>query len=68
VKVKEATWDIGVTWCSNLAHHFFRRAPEARWRETVRARSDISKLAMIFALVFALSRQKTSIKVMNKKD
>ena len=43
-------------------HHFFRRIPEARWRETVRARSDISTLAMIFSLVFALSRQKTSIK------
>jgi len=38
-------------------HHFFRRIPEARWRETMRARSDISKLAMVFSLVFEVSRQ-----------
>jgi hypothetical protein len=43
-------------------HHFFRRIPEARWRETARARSDISTLSMMLTLVFALSRQKTSIK------
>ena len=43
-------------------HHFFRRIPEARWRETVRARSEISTLAMIFSLAFALSRQRTSIR------
>jgi hypothetical protein len=61
VEVKQATWDIGVAWCPYMVHHFFRRIPEARWRETVRERSDISTLAMIFSLVFALSRQKTSI-------
>jgi hypothetical protein len=66
-KVKQATWYIGVTWCPNLVQHLFRRIPETRWRETVRARSDISTLAMTVSLVFALSRQKTSIKVMNKK-
>jgi len=68
VKVKQTTWDISVIWFQNLVHHFFRKIPEARWRETVRARSDISTLDMMFSLVFALSRQKTSIKVMNKKD
>jgi hypothetical protein len=38
---------------------FFRRTPEAHWRETVRAQllgSGIFTLAMIFSLVFALSR------------
>jgi hypothetical protein len=62
VKVKQTTWDIGVTWFPNLVHHFFRRIPEARWLETVRARSDISTLAMTLSLVFELSRQKTSFK------
>ena len=61
VKVKQAICDIGDSWCPNLVHHFYRRTPEARWLETVRARSDISTLAMIFSLVFALSRQRTSI-------
>ena len=61
MKVNKAICDIGDSWCPNLLHHFFRRIPEARWRETVIARSDISTLAMIFSLVFALSRQKTSI-------
>jgi hypothetical protein len=61
VKVKQTTWGIDVTWCPNLVHHFIRRIPEARWRETVRARSDISTLAMMFSLVFEFSRQKTSI-------
>jgi len=37
VKVKQAIWDIGVTWCLNLVHHFSEKNPEARWRETVRA-------------------------------
>jgi hypothetical protein len=60
VKVKQTTWGIGVTWFQNLGHHFFRRIPEARWREIVRAQSDISRLAMMFSLVFALSRQKKS--------
>jgi hypothetical protein len=62
VKAKQAICDIGDSWCPNLVHHFFRRISEARWRETVRARSDISTLAMDFSLVFELSRQRTSIK------
>jgi hypothetical protein len=62
VKVNKAICDIGDSWCPNLLHHFFRRIPEACWRETVRARSYISTLVMIFSLVFALSRQRTSIK------
>jgi hypothetical protein len=62
VKVKQGIFSIGDSWCPNLVHHFFRRIPEERWRKTVRARSDISTLAMAFSLVFALSRQKTSIK------
>jgi hypothetical protein len=62
VKVKQAICDIGDSWCPNLVHHFFRTIPEARWRETVRERSEITALAKIFSLVFELSRQKTSIK------
>jgi hypothetical protein len=64
-KINQATWGIGVNWCPNLVHHFFRSILEARWREAVRAQykgSDNSTLATSFSLVFELSRQKTSIK------
>jgi len=52
VKVKQAICDIGDSWYQNLVHHFYRRTLETRWRKTVRARSDISTLAMIFSLSF----------------
>jgi hypothetical protein len=50
VKAKQAICGIGDSWCPNLVHHFFRRTPEARWRETLRARSDISTLAIMIKI------------------
>jgi hypothetical protein len=67
LKIKQTTWDIGVTWYLKLVHHFFRRIPEARWRETVRAPSDSSILAMILFLSFSLPvGEKHRSKVMSK--
>jgi hypothetical protein len=41
---------------------FFRRIPEACWRQAVRAQllgCDINKVSVIFSFIVALSRQKT---------